>query len=182
MSELRVGDQVLARNGDGKLVYSTVYAFLDRKPTGQFDFVRVTAQQQDGTALVLEVSPRHRVFRQLSSDADAEPADVDAAELRTGHLLQVADAADGSIVAVPVVAVEQVLRQGAYAPVTMVGTVVVDQVVASCYAMASHAAAHAAFAPLRLATELLPTAASASEQIGLNWYAELLLNTFGSLY
>eukprot|EP00013_Stygamoeba_regulata_P028067 CAMPEP_0177646320 /NCGR_PEP_ID=MMETSP0447-20121125/9712_1 /TAXON_ID=0 /ORGANISM="Stygamoeba regulata, Strain BSH-02190019" /LENGTH=600 /DNA_ID=CAMNT_0019148847 /DNA_START=94 /DNA_END=1896 /DNA_ORIENTATION=+ len=182
MSELHVGDSVLARHDDGKLLFSEVYAFLDRKPTGEFDFVRVTGrrQQDENQLLVLEVSPRHRVFRQ--SGPGAELVDVDAGALRVGQQLQVVNANGSGVEALQIVTVEQVRREGAYAPVTMAGTLVVDEVVASCYAMASHASAHAAFAPLRLATELLPAAASTAEQIGLNWYAELLLNTFGSLY
>jgi Hint module len=179
MSELLVGESVLVRSADGELTYSKVYAFLDRKPEGEFDFVRLTVQAEgdSSAAAVLEVSPRHRVFHQGGA---AQPlVDVDAADLRSGHLVQMATGS-GAVHSAQILSVEEVRREGAYAPVTFAGTVVVDDVVASCYAMASHATAHAAFAPMRLAAELLPAAASTSEQIGLNWYAQMLLSTFGT--
>lgn len=78
---------------------------------------------------------------------------------------------------------------GVYAPITERGTIVVDDVIVSCYAeFASHAAAHASMAPLRYvyhAGQLLtdwmtmtlrlqqqPRCAGADD--GVHWYAELL--------
>ena len=55
--------------------------------------------------------------------------------------------------------VEQATLQGYYAPLTTTGTIVVDNVVASCYAQddkygASHWVIHLLLAPLRLGTPL----------------------------
>jgi sonic hedgehog protein len=54
-----------------------------------------------------------------------------------------------------VVAVSMSSLRGTYAPLTAAGTLVVDNVVASCYAdIDSHCVAHAAFLPLRWACQV----------------------------
>ena len=70
---------------------------------------------------------------------------------------------------------------GVYAPITARGTLVVDDVIVSCYAeLSSHAAAHLSLAPLRLVyhvTELLSTfqqSAGDADVDGVHWYGALL--------
>jgi Hint module len=171
MKDLQIGDHVLTWNLDTKVYeYSEVYAFLDRKPADEFDYMRLVL---DSNANSVEISPRHRLFKQEGDSL----VDTDAQDVQAGDHVQVS----GEESPVQVRKVAKLRRQGAYAPVTLSGTIVVDQVVASCYAMASHSAAHAAFAPMRLAYKLLPTDGGV-DQDGLHWYADFLYKTFGSLY
>lgn len=179
LSELRVGDQVLARDqASGALVYSEVLMFIDRMPDERRQFLRLrTAGNRTLTLTPAHLVPvvRHRPVdgsNDISNDiADEEGGDSAAA----GQLVREEDAvatmefaervAVGDRVLVPgatkhdrqagavldtVVDVELVLRRGVFAPLTRAGTVVVDDVVASCYAVIdSQRAAHWAFAPLR---------------------------------
>jgi len=72
---------------------------------------------------------------------------------------------------------------GVYAPITERGTIVVDDVIVSCYAeFSNHAAAHACLAPLRYVycmSELVNSwlfqySVSDSDDDGVHWYAALL--------
>jgi len=180
ISELRVGDRIQAVDEAGQLVYSQVYTFLDRKQDQPTEYLRLETEQ----GVVLRLSARHRVFVMPPTAEQAAlfstELDMDADQVRVGHALWLAK--EQRWHTVRSIEVEQ--QRGAYAPATVEGTLVVDGVLVSCYAMASHHAAHAAFAPLRLAAQILPAAASptAQEPVGVNWYAQLLLSTFGSLY
>ena len=73
---------------------------------------------------------------------------------------------------------------GVYAPITERGTIVVDDVIVSCYAeFSSDVTAHACLAPLRFAYYMreliadwlpLQRAPANSDVDGIHWYAELL--------
>lgn len=78
--------------------------------------------------------------------------------------------------------VRAVLSRGFIAPLTREGTVVVDSVAASCYALVnSQSLAHISFMPFRTMKTISnwfskPTKLSESNQKGLNWYAKTLYN------
>lgn len=72
-----------------------------------------------------------------------------------------------------VVNTRMVSKRGVYAPLTRTGTIIVDDALASCYALVrSHALAHAAMAPLRW----MAGWSGSSEQRGVHWYANALYN------
>ncbi|KAH3825799.1 hypothetical protein DPMN_127681 [Dreissena polymorpha] len=77
------------------------------------------------------------------------------------------------------------MRRGIYAPLTKHGTILVDDVIASCYALIDNIyIAHASFAPMRMyhdISQLVPdfgvssTANISSRQpTGVHWYARVL--------
>jgi Hint module len=176
MGSLRVGDRVLSVDAKGSLCYSTVYAFLDHKPSVRLDYVRLELVSGHTVSL----SSRHRVFRQSSAAKATTPGgnpthgeDVDATEVTVGDLLWVAE--ERAWHEVSAVGVHPQL--GAYAPATMEGTLIVNQVMVSCYARVSHSAAHTALAPLRALSHLLSDATE--QQDGVHWYPRLLLTIFG---
>lgn len=114
--------------------------FLDRDLTSRRQFLEVTTKSAR-----LHITPQHLVVRQT----DSGPEEVFAARLKRGDRLMVTS--DGQLIEERVRNVTLTLDRGVVAPLTRTGTLVVDGVLASCYAVIeSQGFAHAAFGPLRL--------------------------------
>ncbi|KAK3931169.1 Tiggy-winkle hedgehog protein [Frankliniella fusca] len=217
MSELRVGDSVLARDeATGRLAFSEVLMFIDRTPDERRQFLRVrTAGNRTLTLTPAHLVPvvRRRPQRQRPrrpeesnsvEDADDQVVTEFAERVAAGDRVlvpgatrhdraaeQAAEAAQDAVLDT-VVDVQLVLERGVFAPLTRAGTVVVDDVVASCYAVVdSQRLAHWAFAPLRVWFNLrdaayrlgrmvssplsTPAARSPSQPLpGVHWYADAL--------
>lgn len=179
MCDLHPGDRVLASSGSdgsGNLVYSEVLAFLDRDPLTQKLFYIL--RTEGGFSLSLTAA--HLLFISSGNCSEgAKPAQctlrtVYASEARVGQCVLVAEGEGGlkgrfsQIVQVGVI-----VSRGAFAPLTEHGTLVVNGVVASCYAVIDeHSLAHWAFAPLRLMHQL--TGNGGCHGNGLHWYSRLL--------
>ncbi|KAG8331535.1 hypothetical protein J6590_039886 [Homalodisca vitripennis] len=148
MADLRVGDYVLSLDrGSGKMVFSEVILFLDRNPLDSRKFLRI--KTRGGSSVLL--TPSHLVLR-LSESEGVATEHVFAAEVAVGDHLLVA-VGGGVYVRDTVVAVQAqwVHHGGVYAPLTRTGTIVVDDILVSCYALInSQTIAHLAFAPYRL--------------------------------
>lgn len=146
MADLEVGDHVLSLDrASGRLVYSEVILFLDRSPRDSRKFLRL--RTRGGKSVLL--TPSHLVLR-LGEGLQTEQ--VFAAQVEVGDHVMVRDSAD-VFVRDTVVSVEAqwVQHGGVYAPLTRTGTLLVDDVLVSCYAQFnSQTVAHLAFAPFRL--------------------------------
>lgn len=201
LDEVRLGERIAAldpRTGD--VVYSEVIAFLDRSPSERRQFVRLTTAS--GRALTL--TPAHLVpaegrgtvfaarvragDRILVSD-DERPGDAGDRQARTQRQKNAR-----SLRWDYVTETKLVLEKGVYAPLTAAGTLLVDDVVASCYAVVdSQSVAHYAFLPLRIWNsvtsfltrrlddgDLATTFAesrrrtASTVQQGVHWYASML--------
>ncbi|XP_056156969.1 indian hedgehog B protein isoform X1 [Lampris incognitus] len=180
--DLQLGEQVLASSGSdggGELVYSQVLAFLDRDPSSWklFYTIRTVA----GASLSLTAA--HLLFVSEGSCSEgAVPTlgtmrTVYASDTKPGQCVLVTEGkagqrhGEGRLSRVTQVSVRG--DRGAYAPLTHQGTVVVDGVVASCYAAVNqHALAHWAFSPLRLMHRW--TGHTGSRANGLHWYSQFL--------
>ncbi len=190
MSEVRPGDRVLAVNPDtGELAFSPVLLFLDRDPEEARRFV--TLATEDGRRVTL--TPTHLVYAARRAEDDDEEEEVEgrefsalfAGDLSPGDLL-LTKSSSGELGASLVSSVTASRRGGVFAPLTEHGNLVVDGVVASCYAVVdSQSVAHAAFWPLRAAARLarvfgLGGASSPEDQAaplppsGVHWYASAL--------
>uniref|UniRef100_A0A3Q3W3W9 Hedgehog protein n=1 Tax=Mola mola TaxID=94237 RepID=A0A3Q3W3W9_MOLML len=178
ISDLRPGERVLASAG-GQLVYSEVLAFLDRDPATRKLFY--TLQTVAGARLSLTAA--HLVFVSEGNCSEgAVPAPgalrtVYASDARPGQCVLVAEGkvgqrhSEGHLSRITRVGVRQ--SRGAFAPLTQQGTLVVDGVVASCYAVVEqHSLAHWAFSPLRLMHSW--TGSTGSHGDGMHWYSRLL--------
>ncbi|OQR66776.1 sonic hedgehog protein-like, partial [Tropilaelaps mercedesae] len=158
MSAVRINDEVLSYNSDkGTLEYSPVITFLDRDPTRKEHFVKI--KTESGEQLVL--TRYHLVYRQ---EYDGQPSVTYAVRILPGDKILTlqsdnvthgasfsGDMPLGQIRATKVLAVHHVRSRGVYAPLTATGNIVVNGVVASCYALVNdHQLAHKAFAPLRM--------------------------------
>ncbi|KAI5637442.1 hedgehog amino-terminal signaling domain-containing protein [Phthorimaea operculella] len=165
IATLQVGDRVLAADDTGKLVYSEVLTFLDRDPNATRAFVQVTAQN----GVTITTTPSHLL---LLAAADGF-REVFAANIQVGDTLLTHG--PGSVMRPSrVVRTKMVSRLGVYAPLTATGTIMVDDALASCYALVkSQKLAHTAMAPLRWLSRW-SSDPSAEIPRGVHWYASAL--------
>lgn len=123
---------------------------------------------------------------------------VYAEKLKTGDLMLVSDDSNRKLLEDRIIKIEPVLRDGVYAPLTTTGTLLVNDVLASCYATVdSQSLAHWAFSPIRLVFNVKnglyrlwtvvsrpivgwsdePGGHTTPPQIGVHWYAKTLYAT-----
>lgn len=167
MKDVRVEDTVLALSADGLLRPSRVLLFLDRSEKARTTYVQLLTDAGKS----ITATATHLVLRwekpERSQIRYANP--VYAKRVRVNDtLLTVVGGGGGDgrlrLRTERVVRVVHVKRTGLYAPLTEDGTVVVDDVVASCYAVLdSHWLAHLAFLPVRA------LATARSSLYGLVW-------------
>ncbi|KAL6260171.1 hypothetical protein P5V15_007705 [Pogonomyrmex californicus] len=193
LDEVRLGERIAALDSRGDVVYSEVIAFLDRSPSERRQFIRLTTK----SGRVLTLTPAHLVPVEGRSSvfaASVQPGDRIIVSDHTGAV-GVINEVDSQLRWDTVVETKLVLEEGVYAPLTMEGTLVVDDVVASCYAVVnSQSVAHYSFLPLRLWHSVAsffvqrlgepqqvarPSNASRTEPTtgrgeGVHWYASML--------
>lgn len=195
LKDLKHGDSVLAADESGNLVYSDFIMFTDRDPSTRrvFYVIETKAPVQKIT-----LTAAHLIFilnnstHSAEAKANANGANGAQAMVMTstfasnvvpGQKVLVVDRNGGQLNPVVVERIYMEEHQGSYAPVTSHGTIVVDQVLASCYAVIQdHWLAHWAFAPVRLAhilsSFLLPQSSQPSNSTtqldGIHWYSRLL--------
>lgn len=197
MRDLHPGDHVLASSttdAHGPLVYSPVLSFLDRQPNITKVFYIIGTH----TGLNITLTAAHLVFvmdctwlreprRDKSADelrldsiqvgrpsTEAGPRIVFASEVRPGQCVLTSQAKVESLASLSLVTfVEQQRSTGLYAPLTQHGSIVVNGVLASCYAAVdNHHLAHWVLAPLRFFYSLMGP--SEPQTDGLHWYPWLL--------
>ncbi|XP_067398901.1 sonic hedgehog protein [Emydura macquarii macquarii] len=189
--DLRPGDRVLAADAQGRLLYSDFLAFLDREQGAPRLFYVIETRQPRARLLltaahllfVAPPPPPANHSRPGSPEAAARGSRaLFASRVRPGQRIYVLG--EGGRRLLPAAVHSVSLREeasGAYAPLTAQGTILIDRVLASCYAVIEeHSWAHWAFAPFRLAHALLavlsPSAGGSPEPAapGLHWYSRLL--------
>ncbi|KAG7503344.1 indian hedgehog B-like [Solea senegalensis] len=198
MRDLHPGDRVLASSttdSDGPLLYSTVISFLDRRPNATKVFYVIGTD----TGLNITLTAAHLIFvtdctsgqgesgweetmtePMLDSTvrgrigSEARLKSVFASEVRPGQCVLAPQGKVGLQAAFSTVTfVEEQMNGGLYAPLTQHGSIVVNGVLASCYAAVdNHHLAHWALAPLRYFYSL--TGPSELQTDGLHWYPRLL--------
>ncbi|XP_071210459.1 indian hedgehog B protein-like [Salvelinus alpinus] len=183
VQDLQPGDRVLASSGagesGGELVYSEFLTFLDHEPTARKQFYVLGTE----TGANLTLTAAHLVFvteRNCSvgeSSKGAVMRTMYASDVRPGQCVLTARGAgvDKGPQAhlSPVAWIHIQVDTGAFAPLTGHGSLVVDGVLASCYAaMDQHHLAHWAFGPLRLLYSW--TGLGTMQGDGLHWYSQVL--------
>ncbi|XP_021568476.1 indian hedgehog protein [Carlito syrichta] len=169
LSAVRPGDRVLAMGEDGSPTFSDVLIFLDREPDRLRAFQVIETQDPRRR---LALTPAHLLF---TADNHTEPAArfqaTFASHVQPGQYVLVAGVP--GLRPARVAAVSTHVALGAYAPLTRHGTLVVEDVVASCFAtVADHRLAQLAFWPLRLFHSLAWGSWTPGE--GVHWYPQLL--------
>jgi Hint module len=142
-SEVNVGENVLVLDSSNRLVFEPIFDFIHAEKTGIYTFLRLTALNiKENKTYNIEISPEHLIF-----PFGNKPA-VHASTVQIGDLLKVVDGAN--IFPGLVIIIEEIQSQGYLAPLTRSGTIVIDGIVASNYAVAhSHRMAHLFMQPYR---------------------------------
>ena len=172
MSQLRVGDQILVVKPDGSLDYSEVILFLDRDEEQRRLFNTIVTE----SGARVTVTPSHLIFGSENNRTLllSEGYATFAKNIEIGDHLYVSH--NGKIVLERVVDVLSSSEQGSFAPLTREGNLIVNGIVASCYALLDdQTLAHLAFMPVRFITSVEQTVSKALDS--LHWYVVKLRNT-----
>ncbi|XP_074551218.1 indian hedgehog B protein-like [Halichoeres trimaculatus] len=191
MRDLQPGDRVLASSTadrNGPLVYSPVLSFLDHQPNTTKIFYTIGTS----SGLNITLTAAHLIFVTdcsgeetaegplVSSVWDTRPGlnaglrTVFASEILPGQCVITSQEKEGSQAKLSTVTfIEEQRNTGLYAPLTQHGSIVVNGVLASCYAaMDNHHLAHWVLAPLRFFYSLMGP--SEPQTDSLHWYPRLL--------
>jgi MYXO-CTERM domain-containing protein len=129
MRDVRLGDRVMVARADGSLGYEEVYLNTHKDSVSSAPYVELALAS--GRSLTL--SPRHFIpVAAAPASAWAEHVAKGANEIAVGDIVW-SRADDGQMVPDEVAAVRTKVEVGAYNPLTMNGTIVVDGVVASAH-------------------------------------------------
>jgi len=145
LASLRPGDQVMAMSETGRVVFSPVLLFLHRDERSHATFL--VLRTEDGGRLV--VTRQHLVFLASRDKHRGRYRARFASRAQKGDYVLI-HGAGGRVRPSRIISVSVEEGVGVYAPLTQHGTLFVDGVLASSYAVVEdHAMAHRAFGPLR---------------------------------
>jgi hedgehog protein len=191
LSDISIGEQVLTIDPiSGLPQFSEVLLFLDRDPNERRTFMQITTL----TGRKLTVTPSHLLLVE-QDNLDVKP--IFAGKIKEGQKLLVLPEGADAVIWDFVIKVDIKMEKGVFAPLTSTGTIIVDDVAVSCYAVInSHIIAHLVFSPIRLFNNLRHSAlafwqgmrligynsnsiqtvlnSNNEKPIGIHWYAKIL--------
>jgi len=142
---LKHGDIVHSVNSNGEVVPSPFLGWLHHDDNVTTTFLRITTE----TGNTITISPLHLLM--VTDNLDKRPSMRFANTVSVGDYLW-----SGGSGLTKVKSIVSKVQTGVYAPLTSTGTILVDGLLASCYAhLASHDLAHLAFLPFRSFPQLL---------------------------
>ena len=189
MGNLSLGDQVLAVDRwSGQLVYSEVISFMDKQRDRFAQYFKIETDKE-----TLELTGNHMLYviadcKNATDDhSTTSPYAVGwsgaraifASDVVLGQCIFIARTSVNltARLTMPSVVkgVRKILLRGAFAPLTSHGTLVVDNIVASCYGVfSSEHLAHMAFLPLRLLKNVFAKGGEETSS-GIDWYSRTIL-------
>jgi len=144
VAELRSGDIVLAMNQAGDIVESEVLMVSHSSTTAHRVFTVLWTECGDKISLT-----SHHLLPIVGIQGQ-EHEFIFAKNVKPNHRLYIRSAVQNEIITVKVDNVTTEVKQGYYSPITHDGTIIVNNVVVSCYAVInSHQLAHVGVTPLR---------------------------------
>ncbi|KAK6186136.1 hypothetical protein SNE40_008233 [Patella caerulea] len=143
---LKEGDEVLVIHEDGTLGYSEIWCLAHKNPDKETTFLEIRTESRQ-----VQISPKHFIVLGKGDTTDM----VMANQVKAGDLLVVCDE-DGHIGREPVLSIEEIDGKGIYNPFTKEGTLLVNGILASCYAEFKPAIAHKVLAPFRAIYDMTP--------------------------
>ncbi|XP_022090855.1 indian hedgehog protein-like [Acanthaster planci] len=151
MADLQIGDKVkVVDKSSGLVTFSDVITFMDRNPTKD-TLYRIIMTDRPGYTVTL--TPQHVLYVSDTNSTFTESRAVFASDVQTGQYLYTTvhdHDREGRLRPVKVTGVSTVWKPGAVAPLTYQGTLIVDGVAASNYAVLDvDWVSHGVFAPLR---------------------------------
>lgn len=151
LSSLAPGDRIMALSGSGQVVFSQVLLFLHRDQDSRSSFL--VLETEDGQRLAL--TPHHLVFLAPHSKRHYSEYQAQfASRAKRGDYVLISGP-EGRVQPSQIISVSVEEGVGVYAPLTEDGTLFVDGVLASSYALVEdHRLAHLAFGPLRFLSSL----------------------------
>ncbi|XP_048339460.1 indian hedgehog protein [Sphaerodactylus townsendi] len=163
---LKSGQRIQAMDEEGHLIYSEFLTFLDKAPLMHTAFHIIETKDPPRR---LALTAAHLLF--VGDNATTPMRAVFASQVHPGQYVLAAEVTE--LRPARVTAVSEHVDIGAYAPLTSHGTVVVDDVVASCFALVQEQhLAQLAFWPLRLYHNL--SGGHRTQPEGVHWYSALL--------
>ncbi|XP_068940698.1 sonic hedgehog protein [Petaurus breviceps papuanus] len=197
VKDLSPGDRVLAADDQGRLLYSDFLAFLDREDGAKKVFYVIETREPRERLLLtaahlLFVAPHNDsgpeplppgepgllpsgqpsgwAWQSPPPGVSTGRQSLFASRVRPGQRVYVVEERGGDRRLLPAAVHSVSLREeatGVYAPLTAQGTILINRVLASCYAVIEeHSWAHWAFAPFRLAHALLAVLSPAGRDCG----------------
>nr|XP_033494250.1 sonic hedgehog protein A [Epinephelus lanceolatus] len=176
VKDLQTGDRVLAADDDGNPIYTDFIMFIDQDSTTRRLFYVI--ETDSGEKITLTAA--HLLFVGHNTTEEERMSAIFASEVQSGQTVLVFDTERSRLEPVSVKRIYTQEHEGSFAPVTVQGTVVVDQVLASCYAVIEdHDLAHWALAPVRLAHWVSSLLFSSQPRVsakndGVHWYSKIL--------
>lgn len=178
VKDLQTGEKVLAADDYGNTIYTDFIMFIDQDSATRRVFYVI--ETDSGQKITLTAAHLLFVGHNNFTEKDQSMSAIFASQVQPGQKVFVFDAERRRLEPVTVKRIYTQEHEGSFAPVTVQGTIVVDQVLASCYAVIEdHDLAHWALAPVRLAhwlsTLLFSSQPQASAQNdGVHWYSKIL--------
>ncbi|CAB4377440.1 unnamed protein product [Rhizophagus irregularis] len=151
ISELVIGDYVCCGFENGKQVFSEVLLFIHADHNSMTEFQLIDFMKQDGSLGTLCTTPEHHIFMNNGGTGFAKNVIPNKTKLFVS---------DGEkLVSVTTTRITKERRKGYYSPLTRSGTILVDEVLCSCYASAPpyQSLINFAFAPLKIYTKIFPS-------------------------
>lgn len=163
IKDVRVGDEILSVDSEGKPIYSPVILFLDRDVNSTRVYFKITTS----SGKTITMTGSHLIY--VIDDNDPKDFHGSLSRRRVQFARQVipkqfvvTEEVDPTTDQHVVTSIEEVIsvevekRGGAYAPLTKEGNLVVNNVLASCYAnINDQSLAHLSFLPVRVYSNLI---------------------------
>jgi desert hedgehog protein len=164
LSDITIGDQVLVNEHD---VYEPVIAFIHAELEGLFGFLAVDVQSTvSNSSSTIFISSDHLMF-----DFDSGVARF-AKSFHVGDRVQLVE--NAQIVPGEIIGIRLEKQKGFYAPLTPSGTIVVDRVLCSNYAIVeNHDLAHKAMGIYRWWISLVGPSAPSNR---IPWMLQIMYN------
>jgi len=170
LSALQIGQQVRILDDRNQIIYSPVIAFLHHDLDEQASYKRIRTKNAR-----IELSDRHLIHRHNDGFVWAEKL------LKGDEILVISSEHTNKTNWEEIIDITDIDKQGLIAPLTEQGTIIVNNVHASCYALVkSHTIGHLALTPYRWYGRIFGRSSNTNTQPILP-YANILLHFFKNL-
>lgn len=183
MGDVEIGDRILVVKRDGTVDFSEVLLLMDQRPLQDTLFNVIHTRDP---SYKLSLTPEHLVYMSVTNSSFEDSQAVFASDVKEGQYVYTFRQTGDLWKVVPTLVTRVNLEEytGAVAPLTREGSIIVDGVAASSYAVIRDEwIAHFAFAPVRWLNLLPSIGWSETENIDskpedgqpyLHWYPRLL--------